>query len=179
MFNGATVTLAGYVATEPIYRTVGASTPLVSMRVAWSSRYVDRVTGEWRDGRTSFANVKCWRGLANNVAPSLRKGEAVVVSGRLQIQEYEDRDGHRRIGVDIEADAIGHDLSRGITHFQRTLRPAGGDPAGHPDAADGGEPLAAGPLAGDDPEAAGLFDQDAVESLVSEPGELAGAAASA
>lgn len=168
MFNGATVTLAGYVATEPVYRTVGESTPLVSMRVAWNTRYLDRATGEWRDGRPSFANVKCWRGLANNVAPSLRKGEAIVVSGRLRIHEYEDRDGRPRIGVDIEADAIGHDLSRGITHFQRTLRSGGTDPVGHQDATAAGDPLAAG-----------LLDPDAIESLVSEPGELAGAAASA
>ena len=47
MFNGATVTLAGYVATEPNYRTINDTTPIVSMRVAWTSRFIDRETGEW------------------------------------------------------------------------------------------------------------------------------------
>ena len=126
MFNGATVTLAGYVATEPYYRTTNdKGTPIVSMRVAWTSRFIDRETGEWRDGKTSFANVNCWRKLANNVAPSLRKGQAIVLTGRLQVRDYEDRDGKRRIAVDIEADAIGHDLSRGVAHFQRTNRSPG------------------------------------------------------
>jgi single-strand DNA-binding protein len=122
MLNGATVTLAGYVAREPVYTTVNDTIPKVIVRVAWNNRYPDRVTGEWRDGRTSFATVNCWRKMAENTAISLRKGQPVVVSGRLQVREYEDKEGKRRIAVDIEADAIGHDLSRGVAHFQR-LRP--------------------------------------------------------
>jgi single-strand DNA-binding protein len=145
MFNGATVTLAGYVATEPNYRTINDKTPIVSMRVAWTSRFIDRETGEWRDGRTSFANVNCWRKLANNVAPSLRKGEAIVLTGRLQVRDYDDRDGKRRIAVDIDADSIGHDLSRGVAHFQRTSRSAGDTVAdGQPDALATGEAIRAG-----------------------------------
>ena len=125
MINGATVTLAGYVATEPHYKTVNDEIPHVSLRVAWTSRFRDRETGEWRDGKTSFANVNCWRKLANNVVSSLRKGQAIVVMGRLQVREFDDREGRRRTAVDIEADAIGHDLYRGVAHFQRTFRPAG------------------------------------------------------
>lgn len=119
MLNGATVTLAGYVAREPIYMKVNETIPKVIVRVAWSSRYPDRVTGEWRDGKTSFANVNCWRKMASNVVMSLRKGQPIVVSGRLQVREYDDKEGKRRTVVDIEADSIGHDLTRGVTHFQR------------------------------------------------------------
>jgi single-strand DNA-binding protein len=145
MFNGATVTLAGYVATEPNYRTINETTPIVSMRVAWTARFIDRETGEWRDGKTSFANVNCWRKLANNVAPSLRKGQAIVLTGRLQVRDYDDREGKRRISVDIDADAIGHDLSRGVAHFQRTLRSAGDTMAdGQPDGLATGEAIRAG-----------------------------------
>jgi single-strand DNA-binding protein len=145
MINGALVTLAGYVATEPYYRVTNDKTPIVSMRVAWTSRFIDRETGEWRDGKTSFANVKCWRKLANNVAPSLRKGQAIVLTGRLQVRDFDDKEGRRRIAVDIDADAIGHDLSRGVAHFQRTLRPAGGAAAGGtPDGLATGETIRAG-----------------------------------
>jgi single-strand DNA-binding protein len=125
MFNGATVTLAGYVATQPYYWNLeGDKTPAMSMRVAWTSRFRDRETGEWRDGNTSFANVKCWRQLANNAAPSFRKGDAIVLAGRLHVREYEGKDGSRRIAVDIEAESIGHDVNRGISVLQRTPRPA-------------------------------------------------------
>jgi single-strand DNA-binding protein len=145
MINGATVTLAGYVATEPHYKTVNDETPHVSMRVAWTSRVRDRETGEWRDGKTSFANVNCWRKLANNVVSSLRKGQAIVVTGRLQVRDFDDREGRRRIAVDIEADAVGHDLSRGVAHFQRTFRGAGEAAAdGQPDGLAAGEAIRAG-----------------------------------
>ena len=145
MINGATVTLAGYVANEPHYKTINDGTPHVSMRVAWTSRVRDRETGEWRDGKTSFANVSCWRKLANNVVSSLRKGQAIVVMGRLQVRDFDDKEGRRRIAVDIEADAIGHDLSRGVAHFQRTFRPAGEAAAdGQPDGLATGEAIRAG-----------------------------------
>jgi single-strand DNA-binding protein len=140
MINGATVTLSGYVATEPKYRTIKGTTPIVSMRVAWTQRYLDRDSGEWRDGNTSFATVNCWRKLAGNVAPSLRKGQAVVVAGRLQVREGDDRQGGRRIFVEIEADAIGHDLSRGVAHFQRTLKSPDDASAEGPATGDGIEP---------------------------------------
>ena len=161
MINGAAVTLAGYVATEPHYKTINDETPHVSMRVAWTSRVRDRETGEWRDGKTSFANVNCWRKLANNVVSSLRKGQAIVVMGRLQVRDFDDREGRRRIAVDIEADAIGHDLSRGVAHFQRTFRPAGEAALdGQPDGLATGESIRAGltdeDVAGQDvPDAAG------------------------
>src|SRR6202034_2981449 len=96
--------------------------PKVIVRVAWSSRFVDRVTGEWRDGKTSFANVNCWRKMAGNVVMSLRKGQPIVVTGRLQVREYDDKEGRHRVTVDIEADAIGHDLTRGVGHFERLRR---------------------------------------------------------
>jgi single-strand DNA-binding protein len=164
MINGATVTLAGYVATEPHYKTVNDEIPHVSLRVAWTSRFRDRETGEWRDGKTSFASVNCWRKLANNVVSSLRKGQAIVVMGRLQVREFDDREGRRRTAVDIEADAIGHDLYRGVAHFQRTFRPVGEAIEGQPDGLAMGEAIRAGLTNGDE---AG---QDASDLAAAGPG---------
>ncbi|HEY3733817.1 MAG TPA: single-stranded DNA-binding protein [Streptosporangiaceae bacterium] len=172
MINGATVTLTGYVASEPNYRTIKGNTPIVSMRVAWTQRYVDRETGEWRDGNTSFATVNCWRKLANNVAPSLHKGQAVVVAGRLQIRENDDKEGLRRIYVEIDADAIGHNLSRGVSHFQRTNRPsedATAEGAATDDIIEPGLTLQGGAGAGGNGTPGGshedLFERDAVAEL--------------
>jgi single-strand DNA-binding protein len=145
MYNGATVTLGGYVAREPILTMVNNTIPKAIVRVAWNWRYLDRVTGEWRDGKTSFANVNCWRKLAGNVAISLRKGQPVVVTGRLLVREYEDKEGRRRTVVDIEADAIGPDLTRGVSHFMRS-RPEeiGGVGGGQPDGLAMGEAIRSG-----------------------------------
>jgi single-strand DNA-binding protein len=169
MSNDAQVSLTGYVATQPKYRTVGNGATVVSMRVAWTTRYIDRGTGEWVDGNTSYVTVSCWRKLADNVALCLRKGDPVVVKGRLSVRPYE-KDGIPRTEVDVDASSVGHDLSRGVASFQRTRRAPGETaadqlatgfgPGGLPgdedlhssgsmqDASRGGEPVLAGAGAG-------------------------------
>jgi single-strand DNA-binding protein len=124
MSNEAQVSLTGYVATQPYYRTVGNGASVVSMRVAWTPRHIDRGTGEWVDGNTSYVTVSCWRKLADNVALCLRKGDPVVVKGRLSVRDYE-KDGMPRIDVMVDASSVGHDLSRGAAHFLRTKRAPG------------------------------------------------------
>ena len=106
------------------------------MRVGYTPRRVDRETGEWADMASSFVTVICWRGLADNVATCLRKGEPVLVKGRLQVRPY-DKDGVSRLAVEIEASSVGYDLARGVANFQRARRspgePALGRPTGDPD----------------------------------------------
>lgn len=124
MSQGGQVTLVGYLVSEPKLRFVNNGTPVVNLRVGSTSRRVDRSTGEWCDGDTSYFTVACWRMLASNVASCLRKGEPVIIRGKFRSSSYEDRNGQSRSSVDIEAEAIGHDLSKGVAHFQRTRRPA-------------------------------------------------------
>ena len=50
MMQGGNVTLVGFVATEPKMRYSGKGVPVVHMRVGASSRWVDRETGDWKDG---------------------------------------------------------------------------------------------------------------------------------
>jgi single-strand DNA-binding protein len=45
--------------------------------------------------------------LAQNVADSLAKGTRVVVTGRLSVREFEDREGAKRTSVEITADDVG------------------------------------------------------------------------
>jgi single-strand DNA-binding protein len=131
MVNEAQLSLTGYVASDPRSRETRNGTPQVSMRVAWTPRWIDRTSGEWADGNTSFLTVLCWRRLAANVATCIRRGDPVVIKGRLSIRPYEDKDGNARVAVEVDASSIGHDLSRGVAHFQRTrgelpsLTPAG------------------------------------------------------
>ena len=122
MINDAQVFLSGYVAREPRFRITANGISNVSMRVAYTPRRVDRETGEWTDGTTSFVSVVCWRTLADNVAKCLHKGEPVVVKGRLQVRPYE-KDGVSRLAVEVEATSVGHDLAHGVASFQRPRRP--------------------------------------------------------
>lgn len=123
--NEAQISLTGYVATQPQIRTTPSGALNVSMRVAWTPRRQDRVTGEWADGNTSYVTVICWRKLASNAGVCLRKGDPVLVKGRLSIREFDDKAGVRRTAVEVEASSVGHDLSRGVAQFQR-VRPQTG-----------------------------------------------------
>ncbi|MEP7025354.1 MAG: single-stranded DNA-binding protein [Actinomycetota bacterium] len=125
MFNEAQLCLSGYVATEPKLRSTSSGRSQVTMRVAWTPRWIDRMTGEWADGQTSFLTVVCWRKLADNVATCIRKGDPVLVKGRLTVRPYDDKEGVSRLAVEVDAASVGHDLSRGVAHFQRTTRAAG------------------------------------------------------
>src|ERR1700684_3742708 len=94
MINEAQVFLAGYVAREPRFRFTTRGISSVTLRVACTPRWVDRETGEWTDGETSFVTVLCWRTLADNVAKCLHKGEPVLVKGRLHVRPYEKDGAH-------------------------------------------------------------------------------------
>ena len=125
MLNDSQITLAGFVASEPAFKRLAGGSTTTTLRVAWTPRHISRETGEWVDGQTSFVSVQCWRTLATNVAVCLRKGEPVLVTGRLRVRPYHDKDGAPRIAVEIDANSVGHDLNRGVAHFSRTRRAAG------------------------------------------------------
>jgi single-strand DNA-binding protein len=185
MFNEAQVSLTGYVATDPWSTTVGDNIPKLSMRVAWTPRRRDRASGEWIDGNTSYLTVICWRKLADNVATCLRKGDPVVVKGRLEVRTYDDKEGVARTAVEVEANSIGHDLCRGVAKFQR-VRPQTGKTAdelaaptsdGGPGAygqggtPDGDQAAAghAGLLPGPEGASGGdMFDEDAIAALAND-----------
>jgi len=126
MFNEANLSLAGFVAGEPSYAKVGKNqVPKLTLRVSWTPRRRDSASGEWIDGNRSFINVICWRQLAENGYTCVRRGDAVVVRGRLDVRTYTGRDGQRKTAVDVEASALGPDLSRGVATFRRVWPTSG------------------------------------------------------
>jgi single-strand DNA-binding protein len=125
MLNDAQISLTGYVATQPLSKTLKNGVTTVSMRVAWTPRRQDRVTGEWVDGQTSYVTVNCWRRLATNVAICVRKGDPVAIQGRVSVRPFQDKEGRPRISVEIEASSVAHDLNLGVSQFSR-IRPQTG-----------------------------------------------------
>ena len=179
MVNEAQLSLTGYVASDPRSRETRTGVPQVTMRVAWTPRWIDRASGEWSDGNTSFVTVLCWRRLAANVATCIRRGDPVVVKGRLSIRPYEDKDGNARLAVEVDASSVGHDLSRGVAHFQRTrgelpsLTPAGQAVGSGP--ADGfGSAAAGGGFGTGQPgeDGPGVIDEAAIAALLPESAPL-------
>lgn len=91
---------------------------ITSFRLASSQRRFDRGQDKWVDGDTNWYTVTTFRQLAANAAVSIKKGERVVVTGRLKVRDWE-AGGKRGVNVDVEADALGHDLSWGTAAFSR------------------------------------------------------------
>jgi single-strand DNA-binding protein len=123
MSQGGYVTLIGFVAREPSLRTTKDGRQVADVRVGTTTRIRDKVTDEWRDGETCYYTVNCWRRLAGHVRASLRKGDPVMVKGRFRTHTYEDKQNRIRTEVEIVADTIGHDLSRGVANYMRAERP--------------------------------------------------------
>jgi single-strand DNA-binding protein len=65
--------------------------------------------------------VSAFRGLAENVKTSVKKGERLLITGRLRIRDWE-TDDRKGTDVEIEADAIGHDLTWGTTQYVKNPR---------------------------------------------------------
>jgi len=128
--NELTVTVTGWVATDPKLHVVPGGTDLVSFRLASTSRYYDRTNSAWVDRETQWFTVRVFRAAALLVAKSVKKGQPVVVSGRLQCHEWESQGGPRT-DLQIDAQVVGHDLTRGVADFTRAVvdAPATDEPA--------------------------------------------------
>lgn len=123
------ITVTGRVVADPEFHETNNGVPHAAIRVVSNSRRFDRATGEFRDADPMFITVSCWRALADNVRVSLRKGDSVVIHGRLHYREYDDRNGVRRNVHEVDALAIGPDLSRWPVEVKRQARMTAEPPA--------------------------------------------------
>lgn len=142
------LTITGLVATPPRHIVTSEGLPITSFRLASTQRRFDRGQDKWIDGETNWYTITTFRQLAIHAAGSIEKGQRVVLSGRLRIRDWENGE---RTGttIDIEADALGHDLAWGTSAFTRSIStssskdaatPREGDAEAAPDDATQGSP---------------------------------------
>jgi single-strand DNA-binding protein len=113
----AYVHMTGYVGGDVEYRN--NTLPTASFRLACTPRI--RRGGDWSDGETTWLTITCFRSLAEHAASSVRKGDPVIVIGRLRTQVWV-KDAVQQERTVLEALTIGHDLSRGTSAFNRSER---------------------------------------------------------
>jgi single-strand DNA-binding protein len=114
------VTIIGTVLNTPERRRLDKTDAVVTtFRVASHPRRYDRTNGQWVDAPNLRIKVTCWRRLAEGVAESLVVGDPVVVYGRITSRDWTNEQGEPRLSYEVEADVVGHDLSRGQAKFQR------------------------------------------------------------
>ena len=122
-----TITLTGLVATTPRFLTTSEGLRITSFRLASAQRRFDRSKQRWVDGETNWYTITSFRQLAINVSGSISKGDRIITTGRLRIRDWVS--GERTgTNIDIEADAVGHDLSWGTASFTRTIVTASAEP---------------------------------------------------
>ncbi|MFP5283781.1 MAG: single-stranded DNA-binding protein [Actinomycetes bacterium] len=135
----ATIQMTGNVGSDVDYRNNTA--PVASFRLAHTPR--EKHGTEWSDGTTTWLTVKAFYGLAENLAASLKKGDPVVVAGKLRTVAWE-KDGVSQSRIELVADTVGHDLRRGAARFVRSAKSPTGEgdesvASGSAEAEDGGE----------------------------------------
>lgn len=114
------LTVSGLVATTPRHLVTADGLAITSFRLASSNRRYDRTAGKWVDGETNWYTITAFRQLGINVAGSVNKGDRILVQGVLRVRDW---DNGERAGtsVEIEAEAVGHDLTWGSSVFTRTV----------------------------------------------------------
>ena len=95
------ITIMGRLTRDPELRRTGTGIAVASFTVA-----VDRDFGG-RDGgerETDFIDCVAWRQTGEFVSKYFTKGSMIVVSGRLQIRNWNDKDGNKRRSAEVVAD---------------------------------------------------------------------------
>jgi single-strand DNA-binding protein len=128
--NDTYVTFHGWAGSDVRHRKAGDAS-VATVRVGVTPRI--KRGGDWTDGETTWYSVTAWRTLADHVRDSVRKGDPLIVHGRLRSETWQPPEGPATVTLHVDALLVGHDLNRGITHFikQRQERAS--------DAADAGE----------------------------------------
>lgn len=92
------IIIMGRLTRDPELRSTQSGTPVASFTVA-----CDRDMGEHE---TDFIDCVAWRSTAEFVSRNFHKGSMAVVSGRLQLRDWTDRDGNKRRSAEIVADSV-------------------------------------------------------------------------
>ena len=96
------VSIMGRLTRDPELRRTGSGIPVASFTLA-----CDRDFGaKGQEKETDFVDVVAWRNTAEFVSKYFAKGRMAVVSGRLQIRNWTDKDGGKRRSAEILADNV-------------------------------------------------------------------------
>ena len=126
MAGDTTITVIGNLTDDPELRFTPSGAAVAKFRIASTPRFLDKASGEWKDGEPLFLACNVWRQVAENVAESLQRGSRVIVSGRLRMRSYETKEGEKRTVIELEVDEIGPSLRYATAKVQRMSRSGGG-----------------------------------------------------
>lgn len=121
---------------DPDFRYAASGVAVCSLRAVASSRK-KQDDGSWVDDKTTWVTLTAFKQMAENCAESLSKGDLVTVTGRLHVEEWEDKDGGKRITPKIILDSIGPALQFASAKVSKVARSEPGRANGQ---SNGGDP---------------------------------------
>lgn len=97
------IVIMGRLGKDPELRRTQSGVAVATFNVAVDRDFKDKATGQ---RATDWITCVAWRGTAEFVEKYFSKGSLAVVSGRLQMREWTDKDGNRRISAEVLVDSI-------------------------------------------------------------------------
>ena len=98
------IVLMGRLTRDPELRRTGSGIPVTTFTLAVDRDFSNnKETGE---KETDFIDIVTWRNTAEFVAKYFTKGRMAVVSGRLQIRNWTDKEGNKRRNAEVVADSV-------------------------------------------------------------------------
>ena len=120
--------IVGNVSDEPRLNFTANGSAVINFTVAETKRYMDRSTGEWKDGDTLFQRCYAWKNAgAENIAESINKGDRVMVTGELKQRSYTTDDGNKRQVTELDVTEIGPTLKYAQAKPTKNPRGNGGN----------------------------------------------------
>ena len=96
------IDIMGRLTRDPEYRTTGNGTSVANFSVAVERDFKT----DSAEKETDFIDCVAWRQTAEFVTKYMKKGSMVVVSGRLQVRAWVDKDGGKRRTAEVVADSV-------------------------------------------------------------------------
>lgn len=91
--------LQGRLTADPELKTTQSGVSFCGFRVAWSEKYKETET-------KLFLSCMAWRGTAELLCKYFRKGQEIVVEGKLHTEEWTDKEGGRRSDIKMTVDQV-------------------------------------------------------------------------
>lgn len=117
------IVMRGRVGTAVEFATYPSGASMAKFRLAVSRKGRDDA-GQWHELGVTWYTVRMWGKLAEHASRSLRKGEPVLVSGRLEVNQWvNENSGTRGMDLAVVATSVGHDLNFGMAFFNKVNQP--------------------------------------------------------
>ena len=97
------IVLQGRLTSDPELRRTGSGIAVASFTLAVDRDFSPKDGGE---KEVDFIDCTAWRGTGEFVSRNFSRGKAAIVSGRLQIRTWVDKDNNKRRNAEVVADSV-------------------------------------------------------------------------